>query len=72
MSRHRITHYAFGGTNFGGGILVKTTDGGTTWSNQKTEYELRSVCFTDVKTGYIVGMNGTILKTTTAGEAGSK
>jgi photosystem II stability/assembly factor-like uncharacterized protein len=32
-----------------------------------TSYNLRSVCFTDVNTGYAVGFSGTILKTTNAG-----
>ncbi|MDQ3193608.1 MAG: YCF48-related protein [Bacteroidota bacterium] len=32
-----------------------------------TSYNLRSLCFTDINTGYAVGFNGTILKTTDGG-----
>ncbi len=51
------------------GIIVKTTDGGTTWSilNSRTTSRLSSVCFTDANTGYAVGDYGTILKTNNAG-----
>lgn len=40
------------------GLVVKTTDGGETWQEQTfgmVQAELRSVCFTDSQTGYIVG-----------------
>ena len=47
----------------------KTDDGGITWAAPTTSvFEgLLSVHFTDTKTGYIVGTNGTILKTTKEG-----
>jgi photosystem II stability/assembly factor-like uncharacterized protein len=32
-----------------------------------TSYNLRSVCFLDINTGYAVGFNGTVLKTTNGG-----
>ena len=52
----------------------KTGDGGKNWNSQKSGItsNLNAVFFTDANTGYIVGDNGTILKTTTAGEASLK
>lgn len=49
--------------------ILKTSDGGITWEAQAsgTNYPLYSVCFTDVNTGYAVGSNGIIIKTTTGG-----
>ncbi|HEY3251252.1 MAG TPA: YCF48-related protein [Ignavibacteria bacterium] len=32
-----------------------------------TSYNLKSLCFTDINTGYVVCFNGTILKTTNGG-----
>ena len=51
------------------GIILKTTDGGATWTSQpgaETNY-LYSVWFTDDLTGYAAGSNGLLLKTTTGG-----
>ena len=51
------------------GDIIKTTDGGTTWSQQTsgtTEY-LRSVDYIDVNTATAVGGNSTILRTTNGG-----
>jgi photosystem II stability/assembly factor-like uncharacterized protein len=52
------------------GIILKTENGGGTWSplNSGTSNSLLSVCFSDPATGYVVGSNGTILKTVNAGE----
>jgi len=52
-----------------GGAIIKTTDGGKSWtsiSNTTTSW-LYSVTFTDPVNGYAVGQNGTIIKTTDAG-----
>jgi len=51
------------------GILLKTINGGTTWSilPSGTTHSLRSICFTDFNTGYAVGEGGVIIKTTNGG-----
>lgn len=51
------------------GSIVKTTDSGVTWQIQSSPVStvLNKVQFIDNNTGYIVGNNGTILKTTTGG-----
>lgn len=47
----------------GDGILLKTTDGGKSWlKNDKINYSLNSIFFTNVNTGYAVGKAGIILK----------
>jgi photosystem II stability/assembly factor-like uncharacterized protein len=61
------------------GTILKTTDGGETWTLKTVEskYMLRSVFFTDANTGYIVGgdetwaayTTGIILKTVNSGES---
>ena len=70
------TGYIVGGDpDFGNyntaGIILKTINGGTTWSAQSlpttTAYTLNSVFFPDANTGYAVGVYGIILKTTNAG-----
>ncbi len=52
------------------GIILKTTDGGTTWEikSSGTPNALRGVQLFGDSTGYAVGFLGTILKTTDAGE----
>jgi len=55
---------------YGGEIILKTIDGGVTWENTLSNgpYSLlNSIFFTDANTGYAVGNNGTILKTTNGG-----
>jgi len=49
-----------------GGKVFKTTDGGEIWKlhNSITNYTLSGLHFTDVNTGYFVGGDGVILKTT--------
>ena len=53
------------------GVILKTTNGGNTWTRQTsgTSNGLLSVYFTDENTGYAVGQNGTILKTINGGTA---
>jgi photosystem II stability/assembly factor-like uncharacterized protein len=50
--------------------VLRTSDGGATWTSFScgTSYPLNAVFFTDVHTGYIAGVTGIILKTTTGGE----
>jgi photosystem II stability/assembly factor-like uncharacterized protein len=52
-----------------GGIVVKTTDGGTTWTAKSTGTlgVLSSVYFTNDDNGYAVGEAGTALRTTDGG-----
>jgi hypothetical protein len=56
----------------GGGLILKTTNGGTNWVQQisETSVSLHSVYFTDSITGYAVGDGGTILKTINGGSVG--
>jgi photosystem II stability/assembly factor-like uncharacterized protein len=56
------------------GIIYKTTNGGSDWTSQTsgTLNPLYSVYFTSADVGYIVGANGTILKTTNGGMTGIK
>ncbi len=63
------TGYAVGD----GGTIIKTTDGGSTWTvqNSGTAYDLYSVYFTDKNTGYVTGgvtyWLSILLKTTNGG-----
>lgn len=49
--------------------ILKTSDGGTTWSVQRdmNGHWLTSVCFISATTGFAVGKGGTLLKTTNGG-----
>lgn len=51
------------------GTILRTTDGGSTWSQQNsgTTRILEAVSFSDVNTGTVVGSSGTILRTTDGG-----
>jgi len=51
------------------GTIIKTTDGGTTWTlqNSGTTLRLTSVAFINSNTGYAVGIFGIIIKTTDGG-----
>jgi photosystem II stability/assembly factor-like uncharacterized protein len=51
------------------GTIIRTTDGGTTWTCQtgNTTNTLRGVCFTDAKTGIAVGDSGIIIRTINGG-----
>ena len=53
----------------GYGTIVKTADGGTTWTTLAcgTTSSLGSVYFTNATTGFAAGTTGTILKTTDGG-----
>ncbi|MBN2356112.1 T9SS type A sorting domain-containing protein [candidate division KSB1 bacterium] len=57
---------AVGERSFDGNILV-SDDGGATWRQTVVNKSLSSVYFVDTQTGWAVGDNGTILKTTDAG-----
>lgn len=61
------TGYAVGNN----GIIVKTINGGTTWTQQSggTTNHLYSVFFVNANIGWIVGSNCTILKTTNGGSS---
>jgi len=51
-----------------GHFILHTTDGGNIWSGQRSGSGLlRSVCFVDSLTGWVVGDNGVILRTTNGG-----
>jgi photosystem II stability/assembly factor-like uncharacterized protein len=52
-----------------GGVILKTTDGGVTWSpqNSGTAVELPGVYLLDVNTAVAVGFGGTIRRTTNGG-----
>jgi len=54
----------------GGGTILRTTNGGATWTAQSsgTTQDLQNVFFTDANTGTVVGSGGTILRTTNGGE----
>lgn len=73
-----IIGFIVGTNNFTGGVVLKTTNGGTVWAPQiiyGTITRLNSVYFTDPNTGYAVGQGyidsigdyGVILKTVDAG-----
>jgi hypothetical protein len=51
------------------GVILRTTDGGTTWTSQTsgTTKWLWGVCFTEANSGSAVGFEGTILHTTNGG-----
>jgi photosystem II stability/assembly factor-like uncharacterized protein len=52
-----------------GRTIHKTSDGGSTWTVQPTEREgFTDIDFADATTGWAVGENGIIFKTTTAGD----
>jgi len=52
-----------------GGNIVKSTDGGINWNVQYSlaNVQFGGVCFVNENTGYAVGQNGTIMKTTSGG-----
>jgi photosystem II stability/assembly factor-like uncharacterized protein len=65
------TGYACGTTMVSTIILLKTTDGGTTWNNLNFNSPVFSVFFTDANNGYIAGVD-TIYKTVNAGATWTK
>jgi len=58
-----------GDTDFQG-IILRTTDGGASWTRQfgGAFWPLTAAAFLDAQTGTVVGLWGTILHTTTGGE----
>jgi photosystem II stability/assembly factor-like uncharacterized protein len=67
-----LTGYGFSNVGYytSNTALLYTTDGGESWGIQpinQTNYQLGEIFFTSVDTGYIVGLNGLILKTTCGG-----
>ena len=55
------------GWGLGDGILLQTTNGGTAWSVRLDDVYLRSMTFIDDRTGWIVGGDPYVLKTTDGG-----
>ncbi|MGE5682239.1 MAG: WD40/YVTN/BNR-like repeat-containing protein [Bacillota bacterium] len=55
----------------GGKTIIKSTDGGNTWTNQINDSpeNLRAICFADSNNGTAVGYMGTILTTTNGGNS---
>ena len=51
------------------GVILKTTDGGDTWSRQSSNvgHELSSVYFTDENHGWACGWGGALIKTVDGG-----
>ena len=69
-----LTEVYFVDTNTGwisgsGGLIIKSTDGGSTWSNQtsNTFQTLWALYFIDQNTGWVIGDGGIIKKTTNGG-----
>lgn len=65
---------SFQGSNFtalgGNGVIVRTSDGGLTWADQRraaTLKDLRSVSFVTAQIGMAVGEDGAIVRTTDGG-----
>ncbi len=56
------------------GTILRTSDGGTTWSPQSsgTTFTLSGISFTDTKNGWAAGNEGTILHTSDGGETWEK
>jgi len=54
----------------GAGVVLHTSDGGEAWTPQAvhSQFRLRGVFFLDARRGWVVGDNGTIRHTTSAGE----
>lgn len=61
--------YVVGGKGDTSQIIIKTTDGGYTWSVQRNTVgaTLNSICFTSSSTGFAIGNKGVILKTSNGG-----
>lgn len=61
------TGYAVGSVSSGGGLILKTIDGGISWTDQPVNSGLYCIYFAGENTGYAGGYNGTILKTVDGG-----
>ncbi|MBL4654225.1 MAG: hypothetical protein JKY33_00195, partial [Bacteroidia bacterium] len=66
--------FAVGGKNYWEGTILRSTDGGETWSRKLStvNWELRETVFTSIDTGFIVGKRKTIIKTVDGGETWSR
>lgn len=66
----RAVHFVDANNGWAVGRKIhRTTNGGATWTVQPTSQEwFRDVVFVNSSTGWVVGQNGVILKTTTGGE----
>ncbi|HMR42040.1 MAG TPA: YCF48-related protein [Ignavibacteria bacterium] len=64
---NEYTGFAPSGVFNGQGGISRTTDGGGSWSTQLFERQLYSIDFAGPNTGYCVGLQGLILKTTNGG-----
>ena len=66
---HDLHLAAMGSALIERGAILRTTDGGVTWTRQAsgTTDFLNSVSFTDANTGTAVGRSGVILRTTDGG-----
>ena len=51
----------------GGIYIFKSTNSGTTWTQQIISSSLRSISFTSADTGYVVSETGAVIKTTNCG-----
>lgn len=56
-------------TYMGDAIVIKTTDGGNSWTSvfTGTDNGIEDICFTDLNTGYIAGWSAFFAKTTNGG-----
>jgi photosystem II stability/assembly factor-like uncharacterized protein len=69
LNRVRLISSSVGWIVGENGIILRTTDGGTSWQTQSsgTTVYLNDVSFTDANNGTVVGDNGIILRTTNGG-----
>jgi len=51
----------------GNQTILRTTDGGTTWTSQLGDCQFRSVCFPSANIGYALGTGYSVMKTTNGG-----
>jgi photosystem II stability/assembly factor-like uncharacterized protein len=70
----KLTGWAVGGNQYAkgkGNVVLKTNDGGTSWTSVKTDTSLayHAVYFVDKDTGIVVGEDGIVLRTTNGGNS---
>lgn len=63
-------HHGWAVGGFSNGVVLKTTDGGTTWVDRSNDslHALADVFFVDTSVGWAVGIHGFIVKTEDGGE----